>query len=169
MVPMHRAITEAPALSPRQQRWALVGFIVQPVVAALFGFMTWPILEATGLPPRGKFTSGTLGMAVAVAFHMGVVGFFVAFCAALPLFVWLRSRGPITATKTLVSGALLGNLPTVFVLVLVTLRALVGPPRVGNTLDDPFWPIRVTVFGTAIGVTCAGVFWRIVGPHLQAR
>ncbi len=115
-------------------------------------------------------------MAVAVAVQLGVVGFFVAFCAALPLFLWLRSRGPITARKTLVSGAVLGNLPIAFVLLLVALRALIGlligpldgPPNVHPTPHDPFGLIRGPVFATAIGVTCAAAFWRIVGPHLQA-
>jgi hypothetical protein len=154
-----------------------VGFIVQPVVAALFGFVTWPILEATRLPSYGKFTQDTLGMSVKFALQMGFVGVFVAFGAAMPLFAWLRERGPITSTMTLVSGALLGNLPIAFVLLLVALRALllvflpalVGPPEPHPTSHDPFGLIRVTVFGTAAGVTCAAVFWRIVGPHLQAR
>ena len=178
MVPNPRTITDAPALSPREQRWVLVGLIVQPVVAALFGFVTWPIVEATRLPPHGKFTRDTTGMALAVAFNMGVIGFFVAFCAALPLFLWLRSRGPITARKTLVSGALLAHLPNAFVLLLVAVRALLlvafpalaGPPapQTPHTLTaDALGLIRGTVFCTAIGVTCAAVFWRIVGPHLQ--
>jgi hypothetical protein len=179
MVPNHPNVTEAPALSPRQQRWVLVGLIVQPVVAALFGFVTWPILEVTRLPPHAKFTRDTLGNSVAVAFHMFFVGFFVAFCAALPLFLWLRSRGPITFRKTLVSGALLGNLPIAFVLLLTALRALLlvafpalgGPPPTPTPMPmvDPFVGMTLAaVYPTAIGLTCAAVFWRIVGPHLRA-
>lgn len=175
MVPKHRTMAEAPPLSPREQRWVLVGLIVQPVVAALFGFVTWPILEATGIPYKGKFTRDTIGMAVAVAFQMGVAGFFVAFGGALPLFLWLRSRGPITARKTLVSGVLLAQLPGAFVLLLTILRALIvlligspdEPPNVYSTPHDPFGLIRGTVFTSVAGLTCAAVFWRIVGPHLQ--
>ena len=176
MVPTGRTITDVPAVSPREQRWVLVGLIVQPLVAALFAFVTWPIVEATRLPPHAKFTGSTLGHAIAVAVQLGVIGFFVAFCAALPLFLWLRRRGPITPGKTLVGGALLGNLPVAFVLLLVALRALLlvafpvlgGPPSPTTPMDEPFVGMIVTtVYPTAIGVTCAAVFWRIVGPHLQ--
>ena len=168
------ATADVPALSLRQQRWVLVGLIVQPMVAALFGFVTWPILEATRLPPHAKFTKDTLGMAVTFAFQMFFVGLFVAFCAALPLFLWLRSRGPITFRKTLVIGALLGNLPIAFVLLLIALHALVlaafpalvEPPP--TSIPTPFvGMILGMLFPTAIGVTCAAVFWWIAGRHLR--
>jgi hypothetical protein len=185
MVPNHSKITDAPALSRRQQRWVLVGLIVQPVVAALFGFVTWPIFDATRIPPSGTSSRGPIGMAVWFALNMSWVSLFVAFCAALPLLYWLRGRGPITFRKTLVSGALLGNLPNAFVLMLITARAVVGPlvgapeshPPVVHAPSDPFGLmflaplinlIRVTVYSSAIGATCAAVFWRIVGRHLQA-
>ena len=155
----------------------LVGIIVQPFVAALFGFVTWPIVAAIRLSPHAKFAGTTLGNAFAVAVQLGVVAFLVAFCAALPLFLWLTRRGPITFSKTLISGALLGNLPVAFVLLLIALRALLlvafpalggPPPPTPIPLDEPFvGKILLPLFPTAIGVTCAAVFWRIVGPDLE--
>jgi hypothetical protein len=155
-----------PPMSYRQELRVFLAFLVQPLVAALFGFVTFPIVEFTDRQIRGGYSTDLTQAAIAFALGTGLVGFFVAPLAALPLFVWLRRRGPLTRAKTLVSGALLGNLPVVILLVL---------PQVGwpGTHGQPLSyglvvsAIRALVFGAAIGVTCAGAFWWIAGRHLR--
>jgi hypothetical protein len=154
-------------MSHREEMRVFLGFLVQPLVAALFGFVTFPIVEVTGRPLYGGFTPDVGEAALAFGLGAGIVGLFVAVFAALPLFVWLRRRGPITLTKTLVSGALLGNALTVVVVVLAVLG------RSGINAQSPTYGllggIRVVVFGTATGVACAALFWWIAGRHLQPR
>jgi hypothetical protein len=162
-----RPLTEAPPMSHRQEMRVFVAFLVQPLVAALCGFLAFPIVEVTGRPLYGGYATDVGEAALAFGLGTGLVGLFVALLAALPLFVWLRRRGPITLKKTLISGALLGNVLTVVVVVL----AVLGRP--GINAQSPtyglFGGIRAVVFGTAVGMTCAAVFWWIAGRHLRAR
>lgn len=143
-----RFSVEAPPLSHREEVRVFLGFLVQPVVAALVGLVIFHIsgMGASAMAPSGAALSGPTRAALAFAFATGLVAFVITPVAALPLFVWLRRRGPITLAKTLVSGAVLGNVLTV-----------VAPAPVAM------------VFGTAVGVTCAGVFWWIAGRYLESH
>ena len=142
-----RPVAEAPPLSHREEMRIFLGFLVQPLVAALCGFLAFLVLLDDGqeFAPSNSSLSGSVWAARAFGLAAGIYAFFVAPLAALPLFVWLRRRGPITLATTLVSGAVLGNLLTI---IAATIAAL--------------------VIGTAVGVTCAAAFWWIAGRHLQA-
>ena len=142
------SLPDAPAMSHRQAMRVFLGFLVQPFVAALCGFVIFLAVldDGRSFAPSGSTLSGSIWAARAFAFAAGLLAFFVTPLAALPLFVWLRRRGPITLAKTLGSGAALGNVLTV---VAPTFSAL--------------------VVGTAVGMTCAAAFWWIAGRHLQPR
>ena len=147
-----------------------VGFLVQPIVAAAYGFLAFPIVDATGRMLEGGHTPEPTQAAVAFGLGTGLVAVFVMVFGGLPLFMWLRRRGPITMTKTLVSGALLGNLPTLVIIVWAALRTTLFdiPPRTPSTPHGTLQGlIRLTLFGTSVGLTCSAVIWWIAGRHLN--
>jgi len=164
------AITGAQALSPRHEMRVLAGFVAQPIVALLFGFVTFPIVEVTGRPFYGGYTPDKMVGAVAFGLGTAFLGLMIAIFVALPLFVWLRRRGPITRTKTFVSGALLGNLPMITILVIAALRSATDGTEFSPVAltYGTLGAIRAIAFGTAAGLTCAAVFWWIAGRHLEA-
>ncbi len=139
---------EPPTLSHRQEMQIFLGFLVQPLVAALFGFVVFLVLMDDGrnLAPSNATVSGSVWAARVFGLGTGIVAFFVTPLLALPLFVWMRRRGPITLKTTLTGGAALGNVLSVPLLFVLTPGAV--------------------VFGTAVGVTCAAAFWWIAGRHL---
>ncbi len=147
-----------------------IGFLVQPIVAAAYGFLTFPILDATGRMLEGGYTPEPIQAAVAFGLGTGFAAVFVIVFGALPLFAWLRRRGPITMTKTLVSGASLGNLPTLVIIVWAALRPILFdlPPRTHTTTH---WTLlgllRLPLFGTGAGLTGSAVIWWIAGRHLH--
>lgn len=142
-----RAVADAPPMSYRQELRVFLGFLVQPLVAALFGFVTFPLLEAASRQASEAYTDDMTGAAIAMGLGTGLVAFFVTPLLALPMFVFLRRRLPVTLRSTLVCGAVLGNVLSVPMLLMLTIRGV--------------------VFGTAVGVTCAAAFWWIAGRHLQ--
>ena len=145
-----RPLTEAPPLSHREEMRIFLGFLVQPLVAALCGFLAFLVLldDGQSFAPSGSTLSGSIWAARAFGLAAGIYAFFVAPLTALPLFVWLRRSGPITLSKTLITGAALGNLLNVVMLAVGTVRGV--------------------IIGTAIGIICAAVFWWIAGRHLQS-
>ena len=142
-----RPVAESPPLSHREEMRVFLGFLVQPLVAAVFGFVSFPLVEAASRQASGGYTDDMTGAAIAMALGTGLVAFFVTPLLALPLFVFLRRRWPVTLARTLVCGAVLGNVLSVPMLLMLTFRGV--------------------VFGTAVGVFCAAVFWWIAGRHLS--
>jgi hypothetical protein len=105
----------------------VIGFAIQPFVCALLAFVSFPILEYTGRGLYGGRPADPLDAAIAVAAGTGLVGFFVTLVAALPSFLWLRSRGLLSRGLVLWCGLILGNLPSlVIVILLVINRAAQG-------------------------------------------
>lgn len=128
-----------------------LGFLVQPLAAAVFGFVAFFLFidDGRAVAPSNSTLSGSIWAARAFGLGTGLVAFVVTPLLALPLFVWMRRQGDITLAKTLVGGAALGNVLTVPMLFVLTLRGV--------------------VFGTAVGMFCAAVFWWIAGRRLPAR
>ncbi len=161
-----------PPLSQSQEKRLVFAFLVQPFVAATFGFLTFPIIAAVSRLKHGGSTPNMLEAAISYGTATGIAGVLVALLVALPIVVWLRRRGPITLTRTLVSGAVLGNLPLAVIFGLVVAGRAFNPPdtrpdqavAVTALLLDLVGPIA---FGAAVGLTCAAAFWWIAGRHLQ--
>lgn len=143
--------------TPNEQR-VVLAFFAQPVVVALLAFALFPVIEYTGRSLDGGRSVDMLDAAVAVAAGAGLAAVFVvAFCAA-PLYARFSRQGPITQTKTLLSGVLLGNVPGA---IIVTLQALVGADRRGTVgLAEA---LRAVLIPSLVGALAALVFWHMAG------
>jgi hypothetical protein len=161
-------MAEPRVMPPRDELRVFVAFLVQPLVAALFGLVTFPIVEKTGRPLYCQ-TSDSLREAAAFGFGMGLVGLLVTVFAAAPLFAWLRRLDRITVGTTLKSGALLGNLPLGVALVLGAARSFMqdGVANAFAFTYGPLGAVRAFAIGSAVGVGCAAVFWWIAGRYLN--
>ena len=127
-------------MTPKAEMRVLAGLVVQPFVAFAAASLVFP---------------GPMALGAAVA------AVFVVIVGALPAIAWLSRRGPITLGKALVSGALLGNLPIVVILLLAALTGNLRAPESGSGLDV----LRMSgsaAFGAFVGMACAFVFWLIV-------
>jgi len=127
-------------MTPKAEMRVLVGLVLQPFVAYAAASVWFP---------------GPVAMGAAVA------AVFVVILAALPAIAWLSRRGPITLGKALVSGAVLGNLPSVVILLLAALTGNLRLPESGSGLGV-LGMLRTAAFGAFVGTTCAFVFWLIV-------
>ena len=127
-------------MTPKAEMRVLVGLVVQPFVA----------FAAASVVDPGPVA---LGAAVAAVF--------VVIVGALPAIAWLSRRGPITLGKALISGALLGNLPIVVILLLAALTGNLRVPESGSAIGV-LRMFRSVPFGAFVGMACAFVFWLIV-------
>src|SRR5215213_8297334 len=109
-------MTNSRDLRPGSESRLFLAFAVQPFATALLAFVLFPIVEYTGRPLYGGQPASFLDGAVAFAMGVGVTALFVTVLAALPLFVWLQKRGPVTSEQVFASGAILGNLPSALIM-----------------------------------------------------
>jgi len=128
------------AMTPKTEMRVLVGLVVQPFVA---------------------FAAASVAFPGPVALGAAVAAVFVVIVGALPAIAWLSRRGPISLGKALITGALLGNLPIVVILLLA---ALTGNLRDSGSASglDVLQMLRSAAFGASVGTACAFVFWLIV-------
>lgn len=156
-------------LTPAQEMRVLVAFAAQPLVAALIAFAIFPIIEWTSRWLDGGRFGDPLQAAVSVALGAALVTILVVPLVALPAFAWLVRRGPLTRRRVLVSGALLGNVPGVAIVLLVAVHALTS----GNHLEltrvthDPLGLIRAGALGSFVGLVSASVFWLMIRRHMS--
>ena len=129
----------------------LAGFAMQPVTAAVLALVLTPFHPDFGL-----------------AFFVAAAAFVISFVGAFPLLLLLLRYGPISRAQTLVSGACLGNLPTLLAIVLTWLDRR----SYGRTLSftelfiGPASVLRGSALGTILGVAGASVFWLIAGSSI---
>jgi len=139
-------------LSPDEDRAIARGLLAQPAVAAVVGFVlsSWSI---------------EMGLVMAVLF--AITAAVITVCCAYPLLLWFLNRERVTVVTTLVSGALLGNLPAAIAYLGTFLRSVDG------TLDL-HGLVRPAGVGTLVGLLGASAFWLFAGhqvargPRLQA-
>jgi hypothetical protein len=127
-------------MTPKAEMRVLVGLVVQPFVA---------------------FAAASVAFPGPVALGAAVATVFVVIVGALPAIAWPSRRGPITLGKALISGALLGNLPIVVILLLAALTGNLRVPESGSGLGV-LRMLRSAAFGAFVGMACAFVFWLIV-------
>lgn len=153
-------------LSAAGEQRVLLGLAVQPVVSGLLGAALFPLVELTGRFLDGGRSADTLDGAIAFGLGAGIVGVLVTAFGAFPILMWRLKRGPIGRTDVLVAGVLLGNIPGAIVGAILAARAVWrfgGTAGVDGLAYAPLGMIRAIVFGSFVGVACAGVFWLIAG------
>ena len=154
--------TEEEKLTPGAEGRVAIAFLLTPFVSAALGFMLFPLLALTI-----EGTPDMIDGAVAFGLGIGIASVLVIVFGALPLLVWLLKRGPVTRRHALVAGAVLGNLPWVpFAMRLLSMglgwEVLTG----GHQWLLGAW--RAVLFGSAIGMASAAVFWLLAGRQFQA-
>jgi hypothetical protein len=148
----------------------MLGLVVQPFVAALLGFIVSPLVDYTGALLYGGHPADPFDSAVSIAAGIGFAGVLVTAFGALPALAWLLKRGPVTRRQTLISGAVLGNVP--FILIVGGLAA--GRLSQGAMPDlqiayGPAGALRTIAFGSFIGTASAAVFWCLAGRSISVE
>ena len=153
-------------MTPQDEMRVMFAFALQPLVAGILAFCLFPIIDYTS-----RWTDGArpVDAAVSVGFGAALAAVFVVLAVAVPAFVWLRRRGPITHRQTLISGALIGNAPAVLILIgqLMSSAARGEGPRLAMSPHGAPGLVRAIALGTLIGAACAEVFWRMTRRSLR--
>lgn len=138
-------------LSPRAEMRILAGFAMQPVTAGVLALLLAPLHPDFGL-----------------AFFVAAAASAITVVGAFPLLLALLRYGPISRAQTLVSGACLGNLPTLLAIVLTWLdrRSYGRSLSFAELLTGPASVLRAAALGTFLGVAGASVFWLIAGSSI---
>ena len=144
--------------SPRNNARLWLGFLMMPPVSALGAAVVLPIV-APGEPGAGG--SGVFAFVAAIAAVL------VTPAGALPAFLVLKRRGPITLSQTLCAGAALGNAPGALFALMAALFAVAH--IAAGSISQHMAPLsslltgalRVVVLGTAVGTISAAAFWLI--------
>ena len=119
------------------------GLLAQPAVATVVGFV---------------LSSWSIEMGLVMALLFAITAAVITVCGAYPLLQWFLNRGRVTAVTTLVSGALLGNVPAAIVYVGTLLSS-----------GDVHGLVRPAVVGTLVGLLGASAFWVIAGQQVARR
>ena len=107
--------------------------------------------------------------AVSVAAGVGIAALLVTILGALPLFGFLGRRGVVNRAQVLVSGALLGNVPSVVILALTIASGWrQGAPLNLTTLAySPIGLLRAIVYGSFLGMASACAFWLLAPKRVD--
>jgi hypothetical protein len=149
-------VTHLPrTLTAAEEMRLAAGFVVQPFVAGLMAFVSFPFLE---FGRDFGFTPDLRGAAVSVALGTFLFAIAITLVVAAPTAVWVLKRREVTFKRALLFGLAIGNLPVVAGAVLAGFQRLVlSASRPAN-----LWAAVGTVlFSSLIGLTCAAVFWAI--------
>jgi hypothetical protein len=139
------------------QRRVEIAFLLQPFVCAGLAFMLFPLVDlaASGGRTVDDATQNAIGFAVLT----GIIAVPITGIAA-SAFGWLSKRTALTATRTMLCGAMFGNtLAAIAIVGTVVVRGVLALPSAiaGN--------VRAVLFGTLIGTISSAVFWVIGGRH----
>jgi len=146
-------------MTPKAEMRVLVGLVIQPFVAFAAGSVAFPAMAyVRGVldPDRGPYAV-TYGGAGAAALGAAMAAPFVVIFGALPAIAWLSRRGSLTPGKVLISGALLGTMPIVVLLLLAALNGNLQASESGSGLGVQ--EVTTAAFGAFVGMICALVFW----------
>jgi hypothetical protein len=146
--------TDNDPLAPRHVSRLVLGLAVQPVVAAVLGFVSFPVLEYAERTLHGGSSVDSLDAAIAVALGSAIVAGIVTLVGAFPVVAWRLNRGPFTLSEVLWWGVALGNLPLILI---ATLATISGNTQPGSS--SPPVVLRGLVAGSVFGLAGAGVFW----------
>ncbi len=142
-------------LTAAQEMRLFVGFVVQPLSAAILGFIAFPLIDFTQSAIEGGRPTDPMRAAISIGLGAGFAAFLVTVCGAFPLVVWLLKRGPLTLKQILWGGAILGNLPFAVIVALAVLTNNV------NVSASWLGTLRSLALGALFGVVGAALFWAI--------
>jgi hypothetical protein len=146
----------------------LAGLAVQPLVAALLAFVTFPLTDYTGRLAYGGRPVDSVRSAIAFAIGVGIVGLATTVLGALPVLGWALKRGPLTRRRVIVAGAILGNIPSAVIVSGLAIGQLSsGSTPTLNALTYGYLGLfRIVAFGSFVGLGSAAVFWWLAGRHV---
>ena len=151
-------------MTPGQEMRVLIGLTAQPFVAAAAAFVLFPALDYTAAAAGVYYgrASDPIGAARSIAFAAGFASIFVVIFGALPAIAWLSRRHPLTLARSTIAGALLGNAPGVFILLLAAVNSAgAWPPGTPPVLVFA----RAVAFGSCVGMSCGAAFWAVAGTR----
>jgi hypothetical protein len=162
-------MSSEPALSAAGWGRVALALVLQPFVAAALGFVVFPVVAVSQRVLRGGSPVDPIDAARAFGLAAGIAGLFVTIAGAIPALLWMLRRRPISRRRTLVSGAVLGNLPGIIIMALVAAQLLRqdGGLRSGDVTDGAIIAVRALVVGSLMGTACAAVFWWIAGSAIN--
>jgi hypothetical protein len=145
----------------------MLALAVQPFVAALLGFIIFPVVDYTGRALYGGRPFDPLDAAISFAAGAGLAGLLVTALGAVPTLAWLLKRGPVTRRQALISGAVLGNVPGLLIVGgLAASRLSQGAMPDLQLTYGPAGAVRAIAIGSFIGAASAAVFWRLAGRYI---
>jgi hypothetical protein len=147
------------------ERRILLGFMAQPFVTALLGFLLFPFLAITDPRLHGTSPGSLVEVGFISGMLIGLVGLLITVCAAAPVFYWLRGRGPVTWRHAVISALLFANTPTTLLFGLISFHG--RDPRL-SAFDAAMIAVRVILLSSCIGAVSASIFWWIATGDLRA-
>ena len=143
----------------------VAAFAVVPVVVFFVAYLGHPIVWYMSGHP-GQLT-GPTDPAVSFATLTTFFGLLTTVFGAVPAFVWMKQRGPVSLSRALGAGIVLGNGPVVAIALgalYFTLLHIIGG-TISQHLSPPLDVIagfaRLSVIGSVLGAISAFVFWLI--------
>ena len=135
-------------------------FFIQPFLCALLGFALFPLLDRMSGPGR---TIDAFQTAIVIGVFTGIIGALITGLAARPLFRWVVSGRRLTALRTVLLAAALGNIPAAIAILLqvVFTGDVAGLPAIVIANG------RAISFGTFIGVVSGIAFWLMAGRQVK--
>jgi hypothetical protein len=127
----------------------LLALALQPLLAALLAAALVPLVDITGRPLYGGRPMDMVDAAVAFALGISIVAAAITLFGECPVLLWLLRRGPVRRRHALVSGLILGNVPTALVTAERVLKGAGTSIPAGGLLEAVYGPagaIRAVVF-----------------------
>jgi hypothetical protein len=136
-------------LATPTDRRIVLGLLAQPFLAFGLGAAIAAFRISTDSGRFAQPLDAVIGVGMAVAIAAAIL------CVvALPVIFWLRERGQVTFGRALLTGFVLGNVPTVLIIV----SAVATGNWRGTGIADVAGPSGLSSF---VGIACAGLFWFI--------
>jgi hypothetical protein len=143
----------------------VAAFAVVPLVVFVVARMGWPLVW-TMSGNSGQIISPD-DPATTFAALTAFVGLLVTLFGAVPAFVWMKRRGPVSLSRAIGAGVVLGNSPmvasaigaasfTILHIIGGTISQHLSPP-----LDVIAGFLRLSIIGSVLGVISAFVFWQL--------
>ena len=143
----------------------VAAFAVVPAVVFVVARLGYPIVWYIS-GHRGQIISPS-DPATSFAGVTTIIGLLVTLFGAVPAFVWMKKRWPVSLLRTIVAGVVLGNCPMVAIAIgalYFTLLHIAGgtiSQHLSPPLDVIAGFVRLSAIGSVLGAISAFVFWMV--------